>query len=174
MHETDEDLAELQQLLDESYATADTHLQSIFAPQRRSQAADVAAALPGAFLISLATVTAKCEPLVAPLDGLFYRGRLWLGLPPGSQRARHLLARPRASATYTDGDACLIVHGVAREVGATHPLFAGWDAYVREVYGALVGVAKQRYSGRTEPGFTGYIEARRVYAQGFARVPPAE
>jgi hypothetical protein len=167
VHETNEDLTELQRLLDESYVIAGEHLRSIFTPRHRSQAADLTAALTGVFLINLATVTARCEPLVAPVDGLFYRGRLWFSLPPGSQRARHLHARPHVSATYVNGDACLIVHGLAREVGDTHPFFAGWDQYVRKAYGIAFDVAKQAYDTRREPEFTGFIEARRIYAQGF-------
>ncbi len=167
MHETNEDLTELQRLLDESYATAGEHLRSIFTDQRRSQATDLSAALTGVFVINLATVTARCEPLVAPVDGLFYRGRLWFGLPPGSQRARHLHARPQVSATYVNGESCLIVHGVAQAVGDAHPFFAGWDQYVRKEYGIVVDVAKQVYDTRREPEFTGFIEPKRIYAQGF-------
>lgn len=168
MHETHEDLTELQRLLDESYVAAGGHLRSIFTPQRRSDASAVVAALTGVFVINLATVTARGEPLVAPVDGLFYRGRLWFGLPPGSQRARHLHKRPQVSATYVEGDSCLIVHGTAREVRESHPLCAGWDQYVRSAYGIDVDVAKKAYDGRTAPEFTGFIEPRRIYAQGFA------
>ena len=167
MQETNEDLAELQRLLDESYAAGGKHLRSIFSPQQRSQAVDVTAVLTGVFLINLATVTTRCEPLVAPVDGLFYRGRLWFSLPPGSLRARHLHARPQVSATYVNGDSCLIVHGAAREVGDAHPFFAGWDQYARKAYGIAVEVAKKVYESNREPEFTGFIEARRIYAQGF-------
>jgi hypothetical protein len=167
VHETDEDLTELQCLLDESYATAGEHLRSIFTTQHRSHATELTAALTGVFLINVATVTAHCEPLVAPVDGLFYRGRLWFSLPAGSLRARHLHARPQVSATYVNGDACLIVHGLARAVGDAHPFFAGWDDYARTAYGIAVDVAKEVYNTRREPEFTGFIEARRIYAHGF-------
>lgn len=169
MNETRDDLIALQRILDESYASSGEHLRSIFVPEHRSSAADLVAALTGVFLINLATVTARYEPLVAPVDGLFYRGRLWFSLPPGAQRARHLRVRPQVSATYVEGDRapCLIVHGTAHQVGDTHPFFAGWDQYARSVYGIAVDVAKERYGTRTEPDFTGFIEARRMYAQGF-------
>src|SRR5947207_5363140 len=111
MHETADDLAELQRVLDESYASAGKHLRSLFVPDERSSAADLVARLTGVFLINLATVTARGEPLVAPVDGMFYRGRLWFSLPPGAVRARHLRARPQVSATYVEGDRapCMIV-----------------------------------------------------------------
>lgn len=171
MHETAEDLAELQRLLDESYESAGEHLRSLFPPEQRSSAEDIAAALTGVFFINLATVTAKCEPLVAPVDGLFYRGRLWFSLPPGSQRARHLRARPQASATFVEEDpgACMIVHGTAVQVDDTHPLFEGFDRYARALYGIAVDVAKTHYKTRTEPDFTGFVQPRRIYAQAFPR-----
>jgi hypothetical protein len=82
-------------------------------------------------------------------------------------RARHLHVRPHVSATYTSGDACLIVHGAAQEVTEQHPMFDGWTSYVRSVYGGAVDAAKQRYAARKGAEFTGYIEPRRIYAQGF-------
>lgn len=167
MHETSEDLAELQRLLDESYASAGEHLRSIFRPDRLCSAADLAAALQDAFVVHLATVTARGEPLVAPVDGLFYRGRLFVGLPRGSVRARHLLARPQVSATHTDGDFCVIVHGTAREITEHHPLYAGYGDYAREVYGAAaIAYNKATYGSRRGPEFNGFVEARRLYAQG--------
>jgi hypothetical protein len=171
MHETSDDLAELQRLLDESYASAGEHLRSLFVPERRSSAPDIVAALPGAFMINLATVTVRCEPVVAPVDGLFYRGRLWFSLPPGAQRARHLRARPQVSATYVEGDpgACMIVHGEAVRVDEAHPFFTGFDRFARSVYGLAVDFAKEQYSTRTGPDFTGFIEPRRIYAQDFPK-----
>lgn len=168
-HETNEDLLALGRLLEQSYATAGKHLRSIFTTDHRTSASDLSLGLSGVFPISLATVSARCEPLVAPVDGLFYRGRLWFGLPPGSQRARHLHARPQVSATYINGDSCMIVHGVAEEVASGHPLFDGWDRYVRDAYGLVIDLAAKSYETRREPGFNGFISARRMYAQGFPR-----
>jgi len=171
MHETPDDLVYLQRLLDESYASAGEHLRSVLTPEQRSSAADVSAALEGAFPINVATVTSRCEPIVAPVDGLFYRGRLWFSLPRGSQRARHLHVRPQVSATYVQGDpgACLIVHGVARDVRETG--FAeGFEEFARSVYGSTaVDFAKLRYGSRTAPEFTGFVEPRRIYAQWFPK-----
>lgn len=80
MYETREDLTELQRLLDESYASAGEHLRSLFAPEQRSSAVDLVEALMGVFMVNLATVTARSEPVVAPVDGLFFRagsGSVW-------------------------------------------------------------------------------------------------
>lgn len=75
MHETPADLAELQQLLDRSYAAAGAHLLRIHTPERRLGAEQVAERLAGMCLLSLATVTSDCRPIVGPVDGFFYRGR---------------------------------------------------------------------------------------------------
>lgn len=171
MYETSEDLAELQRALDESYGSAGVHLRSLVPPERRSSAADVAQALKGAFMINLATVTARCEPVVAPVDGLFYRGRLWFSLARGTVRAAHLQTRPQVSATYVQGDpgACLVVHGIAREIGPGNPFFEGFDKYAHELYGPAIEFAKMQQRGRTGPDFTGYVEPRRIYAQDFPK-----
>ena len=174
MHETAEDLAELQRLLDESYASAGEHLRSIFVPELASSAEDLARTLTGIFVINLAVVTAKSEPLVAPVDGLIYRGRLFFGLPPRSQRVRHVRARPAVSATQMEGELsttggrCLIVHGTAREVTYGHPLFAGYGEYALGLYGLPIpDLGEDPNDGRQPEDFTGFIEPRRIYAQGF-------
>lgn len=174
MHETAEDLGELQRVIDASYDSAGEHIRTIFRPELRSSAEDLARALAGIFIINLATVTARGEPVVAPVDGLFYRGRLFFGLPPRSLRARHVRARPPVSATHMEGELpnpggrCLIVHGVAREVTYGHPLHAGYSRYVLPLYGLVV--PDDLDAGPTEQqreDFTGYIEPRRIYAQGY-------
>lgn len=165
MHETPDDLRELQRVLDESYAAAGLHLRSIFQPERRMSAEQVVRALRGVFLLHLATVTAACEPMVAPIDGLFYRGRLWFGFPPGAVRIRHLRARPQVSAVYTLGeDLCVIAHGTAREVVSSDPEHAHFERYGREVYGAAWDYWVDHYKDREGSDFTAWIEPRRMYA----------
>ena len=79
MHETSRDIARLQRLLDESYEKAGQHLRSIITLGRRLKAYQVCDELQGMTLLSLATVTARCEPIVSPVDGIFYKGLLWFG-----------------------------------------------------------------------------------------------
>ena len=74
MHETPEDLAALQELIDRSYASAGEHLLRIHSPERRLSAEQLAERLQGMCLLSLATVTADGRPIVGPVDGIFYRG----------------------------------------------------------------------------------------------------
>ena len=135
-HETQEDLRELQRLLDESHAAAGPHLREIFSDERRVSAADLPDRLTGVQVLALATVTAKCEPRVAPVDGLFYRGKLWFGSSERSLRFRHIRARPSVSATVTHGEEfAVVVHGTAVEIDPRTADDGGFLAYLKEVYG---------------------------------------
>jgi len=136
VRETPEDIARLQALLDASHAAAGAHLRSIFADERRVAAADLPARLPGVQITHLATVTAHGEPRVAPVDGLFFRGRLHVGTAPGAMRARHVRVRPRVSASIAHGeDFALVLHGRAVELDLDAREHEGLRAYYVEVYG---------------------------------------
>jgi hypothetical protein len=82
MHETADDLAALQALLDRSYAGAGAHLLRIHTPKRRLSGEAVAERLQGMCLLALATVTADGRPVVGPVDGIFYRGAFHFGRRP--------------------------------------------------------------------------------------------
>lgn len=168
MHETAGDLLALQRALDESDAAAGEHLRSIFRPERRLSARQVVDELRGVFLLHLATVTAAGEPRVAPVDGLFYRGRFWFGLPPGAVRIAHVRARPEVSAAYTKGEeVCVLAHGVARVVAREEQAYAEYEAYAREAYTpALWDHWHDHYDDRSGTGLTAWIEPRRIFAMG--------
>jgi hypothetical protein len=135
MHETDADLAALQDLLDRSYATAGSHLRGITTPERRVPAGDLAARLQGMSLLTLATVTADCRPLAGPVDGIFYRGAFHFGSSPDSVRFRHIRRRPQVSATHLPAEEFAVtVHGRAVEVDVAAPENAGFRATLLEVY----------------------------------------
>ncbi len=104
MHETPADLEALQQLIDSSYAAAGPHMLRIHDPERRLEAGQVAERLQGMCLLSLATVTADCRPIVGPVDGVFYRGAFYFGSSPDSLRWRHIASRPQVSATHLPGE----------------------------------------------------------------------
>ncbi len=136
MHETPEDIARLQALLDASHAGAGAHLRSIFADERRVAAAHLPARLTGVQVTHLATVTARGEPRVAPVDGLFFGGALHVGTAPGAMRARHLRARPQVSASIAHGEKfALVLHGRAVELDLDAPEHKGLRGYYIEVYG---------------------------------------
>ena len=136
MHETPDDLAALQALLDRTFATAGSHLAGIWTKKVRLSAAALAAELPGVQILDLATVNPKGEPRVAPVDGLFYRGHFWFGSSNHSFRVRHLRARPACSGAHTRGEAlAVVVHGRALEHAPGTELRNAFTDYVREVYG---------------------------------------
>jgi uncharacterized pyridoxamine 5'-phosphate oxidase family protein len=136
VHESDDDIRELQRLLDESHAGAGEHLRSIFSEERRVPAAELPELLPGVQVLHLATVTAKCEPRVAPVDGLFFRGRFWFGSSERSLRFRNIRARPQVSATATKGEEfAVVVHGSAHEVDLEAPENRPFRDHLAEVYG---------------------------------------
>ena len=136
MHETKEDLDRLQRLLDSSHAAAGSHHRSIFDDAHRVGAAELAEMLTGVQVLNLATVTARCEPRVAPVDGLFYRGQWHFGSSPDSVRFRHIRRRPAVSASHVRGEEfAVIAHGRARELDLDSPEQAGFRDYLIEVYG---------------------------------------
>jgi uncharacterized pyridoxamine 5'-phosphate oxidase family protein len=120
MHETDADLAALQELIDRSYASAGPHLLAIHTPERRLTAEQVAERLTGMCLLTLATVAANGRPLTGPVDGIFYRGAFHFGSAPNSMRFRHIRARPWVSATHLPAEQLAVtVHGRAEFVEVT-------------------------------------------------------
>jgi hypothetical protein len=160
MHETPDDLAALQALLDASYAAAGEHLLRIHTPERRLAATQVAERLTGMRLLALATATVDGRPVVGPVDSIFFRGAFVFGSSPDSLRFRHLRARPAVSATHLPGEELAVtVHGRAEPVDV-----AGGP--VRE---ALLEVYVPRY-GESWASFLdsgpvyARIEAQRMYA----------
>ncbi len=140
VHETPDDLAALQTLIDASYAHAGRHLLAIHEPARRLSAAQVADRLQGMCLLALATVTADGRPIVGPVDGIFYRGAWYFGSAPDSVRFRHIRRRPHVSATHLPGEELAVtVHGVAVIVDVRAPEHAGFRQTLLEIYAPRYG-----------------------------------
>jgi uncharacterized pyridoxamine 5'-phosphate oxidase family protein len=115
MYETEDDLRRLQELLDRTLARANPHLTSIVSPERRLTAGQVVRYLQGTKHVAFATVNERGEPRVAPLDGVFVRGRFTVSTGARAARLRHLRANPACSAVHMDGDTVgIAVHGHAR------------------------------------------------------------
>lgn len=136
MFETPQDLRDLQELLDASYARAGDHLRSIWGEETRLDATAVSAELAGVQVLDLATVTPHGEPRVAPVDGLFFRGNFWFGSAENSVRFRNIRANPAVSGVVTRGleTFLVIVHGQAVETDPRGPDAGGFAAYPRELY----------------------------------------
>ena len=170
MHETDGDLEELQALLDVSFADSGEHLRSAFAQERRLSAEALVALLPGLIEMHLAVVTAAGAPLVAPVDGFLLRGKICLGLPASSVRARLVRRDPRVSVSFNTNDVAFIAHGSFVELTEAHPMGELFDETSRQLYIDQYGEwfadwldGKLEREGR---GVTGYIQPRVLFSKG--------
>ncbi|HET6869361.1 MAG TPA: pyridoxamine 5'-phosphate oxidase family protein [Solirubrobacteraceae bacterium] len=129
MRETADDLERLQRLLDDSIERASGFLRSSFQmPERSLDARSLAARLDGSLTVALATVTARGEPRVAPINAFFLRASFYVPTVAESARARHLASRPAASLTYFERTSlAVIAHGNVEIVPAEHPAFDELD-----------------------------------------------
>jgi hypothetical protein len=136
LHETPDDLAALQGLLDRSYESAGQHLKRIITPERLLTAEQVAERLTGMCLLALATVTADGRPIVGPVDGVFFRGSFHVGSSPDSVRFRHIDRRPHVSATHLPGEELAVtVHGRAVPIDILSDAHGELQDAYRRVYG---------------------------------------
>lgn len=135
MHETPDELAALQALLDASFGRAGDHLVDIITPERRLSAADTCRYLVGVKHFVLATTTAQGEPRCSAVDGLFLHGRVWWTSSGASFKARHAERRPAVSAAHVVGDdVAVFVHGHARVVHGGTDEAAALAPYWQAIY----------------------------------------
>jgi hypothetical protein len=170
MRESDEDLTRLQGLMDRSLAAAGRHLRTIFADEQLLTAEELVATLDQIFEMHLAVVTSAGAPLVAPTDGIFFRGKVWFGFPARAVRARLVRRDPRVSASFSRKSFAFIVHGTAEEVDDADPAWPEYEALMRELYVATYGAGWIGWYERLreEPrglGFAGHIEPRVMFAK---------
>jgi hypothetical protein len=131
----DSDLADLQQLLDDSFARSSEHLRSIMTPERRLSAAALVEALPCPAVLNIATVTAGGLPRISAVDGHFMHDAWHFTTDATSPKARQLIARPAISASYTPRDGFgVFCHGSAIALAGDER--AELREHFREVYGA--------------------------------------
>ena len=160
MHESPQEIQELQTLLNQSYGSAGEHLLSIHEPKWRMTAEQICSLLRGVCVLDLATANHSGQPLVAPVDGLFLGAKFWFSSSHKSQRFRHIRTNPRVSAAHTRGEEIsILIHGIAHEIDTSSGHHERLHDYCREVYGP----------GYDDWGFWGkepyaWIEPRRIYA----------
>ena len=109
MRETPEEIAELQRMFDAHLARANPHMTAIVTPERRLTAEQVVNYLQGTRIVAFATITAKGEPRVSPLDSLFLHGRFTLSTDVTATRIGHLRANTACSAVYMEADRIAVV-----------------------------------------------------------------
>jgi uncharacterized pyridoxamine 5'-phosphate oxidase family protein len=164
VHEQPEDIEALQALLDRSYARGGGHLLSIHEPERRLDARGVCERLNGMCLLSLATVTSDCRPIVGPVDGIFYRGAFYFSSAPDSLRFRHLRARPAVSATHVPSEQLAVtVHGRAAFLDHRCPDQAGFRSCLLEIYTPRYGPEWEHEFLETIPVYA-RVDADRMFA----------
>lgn len=136
MHETAEDLARVQSLLDRSYEEAGAHLLQVITPERRLTAEALVDRLQDMCLLVLATVTADGRPINGPVDGFFYRGDWYYSSATDSLRFRHIRRRPWVSATHMPAEEFSVTtHGRAIEVDVEAVHGGGLLRTIGDVYG---------------------------------------
>lgn len=161
MYERPEDLAEMQAIIDDSYATATAHLLTIHEPERRLDAVAVASELVGMRLLVLATAARDGRPITSPVDGIFYRGRFHFGSSPESVRFRHIRERPNVSATHLPGEHLAItVHGTAEVIDVNAPEHAEFRQTLLDIYLPRYGDSWLRI---LEGGTFARIHPRRMF-----------
>ncbi|WP_052850534.1 pyridoxamine 5'-phosphate oxidase family protein [Streptomyces avicenniae] len=140
MRETPQELEELQALLDASLSRSTSHLRSIVSAERTLDAGQLTRLLTGMCTLALSTVTANGEPRISGVDGHFLHGTWHFGTARDAAKARHLAARPAASAAHLRGeDLGVFTHGTVEvlnprggEPAAEWPKFL---AYLKDFYG---------------------------------------
>ncbi|QYC42309.1 hypothetical protein Nocox_23530 [Nonomuraea coxensis DSM 45129] len=140
MHETPEELKRLQSLLDASLSRSTAHLRSIVTA-RTLRAEQLTEVLTGMCTLALSTVTAKGEPRISGADGHFLHGMWHFGTAREAAKARHLAARPAASAAHMRGeDLGVFTHGTVEILnpldGEPAPDWPDLLAYFKDFYGA--------------------------------------
>jgi uncharacterized pyridoxamine 5'-phosphate oxidase family protein len=135
--ETDDEVRELQALIDRTIARANPHLVSIVKPERRLTARQVVRYLQGTKHVAFATVNAKGQPRVAPLDGVFIHGRFTVSTGGRAARLEHLRANNACSAAHVDGDTVgIVVHGNAEIIRRDDAGVEEIEPVWRDIYGS--------------------------------------
>jgi uncharacterized pyridoxamine 5'-phosphate oxidase family protein len=136
MFESEAEIRELQTLIDRTFAQANPHLAGIVKPERRLTARQVVRYLQGTKHVAFGTVNERGEPRVAPLDGVFIRGRFTVSTGGRAARLRHLRANPACSAAHMDGDTIgIVVHGHATIIGRDDEGVDEIEPVWRDIYG---------------------------------------
>lgn len=137
VYETPAEIAALQDLLDASLVRSSEHLRAIVTPPRTLSAPQAVQVLDGMCTLSLATVTAQGEPRISGVDGHLVHGRWTFTTDGRAVKARHLRARPSASASHLRGDDLgVFVHGRVEFLAHEHPDWHELEEHLVRHYGS--------------------------------------
>jgi hypothetical protein len=136
VYETSAEMAELQRLLDASIERAGSHLRGIVEPGRRTMTAEqVVEHCSDVCVLDVATTTSNGEPRLSTVDGHLLHGRWHFTTGKDALKARHLRARPAASAAWTPQDGLGIwVHGRAAFLRAGTEQWRRMDRHLVRAY----------------------------------------
>jgi uncharacterized pyridoxamine 5'-phosphate oxidase family protein len=152
MYETPEELAQLQQLLDDSAGSAGAHLRDIISDERRLSAEDLCRRLIGMRLLVVSTVTADGRPLSGPVDGYLIGGQFYFSSGRQSVRMRHLRARPAVSAVHLPGEGLSVsIHGRAELFDVNDPAQSELRQAMLNHYLPLQGPAFEEWLDQINP-----------------------
>ena len=152
MHETPEELFQLQQVLDDSAASAGAHLRDIISDERRLSAEELCRRLTGMRLLVVATVTADGRPLSGPVDGYLIGGQFYFSSGRQSVRMRHLRTRPAVSAVHLPGEELAVsIHGRAELFDVNDPAQPGLRQAMLNHYLPLQGQAFEEWLDQVDP-----------------------
>lgn len=140
MYEMQADIEQLQKLLDRSIDSAGTFLKSSFEmPGKSLSARQIIKHLNKKITVSLATVSKKNEPRVAPIGAIFYRGHFCIPTTMRAARTRMILANASISMTYYEGiDLAMIGHGTGELIPEEHVAFGAMDKQHQDIFGNSV------------------------------------
>jgi hypothetical protein len=162
MYEDSEDMVALQFLLDDTADSAGPHLKSIVTADRRLNAADLVAQLNDYCLLSLATVSSLGQPLVSPVDAIFYRGYFYFSTGESAVRRRHLDRDPRVSGSFVPRpEFAVTVHGVATVVDHHVEAMAEFRSMLVQVFVPYFGAGFASFVDETPSYYR--IDAHKMY-----------
>jgi general stress protein 26 len=138
VHETPQELVDLQELFDRSLGRSGEHLRSIIEAGSRTPTAEVVCRqLEGMKVLVVATVGADGKPRASAVDGHFLHGRWVFSTSSDALKCRDLRRNPAVSAAHVDGERfAVFTHGDAEFLEAGHPDHDVVDQHLTAHYGS--------------------------------------
>jgi hypothetical protein len=137
LFETEQELAGLQRLLDESFQRAGERHYAIWEPGNTLTAVQLSG-FRGIKLMAIATVNSDGEPRVAPRSAAFLHGKFYLAANTASVMIKRLSRKPLVGITYFENHLMIVAHGKAVPFRRGTP---GFDALSPEWERAFMGGA---------------------------------